>query len=310
MKLTKQQLETIIDRALPGDALREWRALPDHRYALAVAGGDRLNVQVYGSTEHAATAAAALDLLRGEVDLPIPQLRANDAVGDTVGVPYLLLSDLAGEPLEQALPQMGDEQLYKLGRRLGEIICRVHRLSCERYGQLSGKQIDADDERGYVLAWLDRSVRRCGELGLLDRRTGAELTEWFELYFQPVGRQPALVYGAISPRTILVRQAERGWWISGLTGWGQALGWSPAWDHVTLLDATEEPRYFGLRVGYGNGYDDNTTRTYEQVREHALAPYRMLLMLDRMQLAHARSDIAEIDRRRGMLKGLLRVLDT
>ena len=27
---------------------------------------------------------------------------------------------------------------------------------------------------------------------------------------------------------------------------------------------------------------DNTTRTYEQVREHALAPYRVLLMLDRM----------------------------
>ena len=113
----------------------------------------------------------------------------------------------------------------------------------------------------------------------------------------------------MNPRTILVQQAERGWRISGLTGWGLALGWSPAWDHVTLLDSTEEPRYFGLRVGYGNGYDDNATRTYEQVREHALAPYRMLLMLDRMQRAYQRSDIAEIDRRRWMLKGLLRVLE-
>jgi aminoglycoside phosphotransferase (APT) family kinase protein len=309
MALTKQQLETIIDRALPNDALREWRALPGDRYALASAGGERLNVQVYDSADQAATAAEALGLLRGEVDLPIPQLRANDAAGDTVGVPYLLLSDVLGEPLEQALPRISDEQLYKLGRRLGETLCRVHRLICERYGQLSGEQTDPADERSYVLEGLERSVRRCAELGLLDRRTGAELIEWFEQQFQPVGRQPALVYGAMSPRTILVQQAERGWWISGLTGWGQALGWSPAWDHVTLLDATEEPRYFSLRVGYGNGYDDNTTRTYEQVREHALAPYRVLLMLDRMQRAYARSDIAEIDRRRGMLKGLLRVLD-
>jgi len=309
MALTKQQIETILERALPGDALREWRALPDDRYALAIDGGERLNVQVYDSTEQAATAAEALGLLRGEIDLPIPQLRANDASGDTIGVPYLLLSDLAGEPLEQALPRIGDEQLYKLGRRLGETLCRVHRLICERYGQLSGEPINAEDERSYVLERLDRAVRRGGELGLLDRRTGAELTEWFEQQFQPIGRQPALVYAGMNPRTILVQQAERGWWISGLTGWGQALGWSPAWDHVTLLDATEEPRYFGLRVGYGNGYDDNTTRTYEQVREHALAPYRMLLMLDRMQLAYARSDIAEIDRRRGMLKGVLRVLD-
>ena len=89
-----------------------------------------------------------------------------------------------------------------------------------------------------------------------------------------------------------MRQTEGGWWISGLLGWGQALGWSPAWDHVTLLDATDEPRYFSLRVGYGNGYDDNTTRTYEQVREHALAPYRILLMLQRMREAYARGDIA------------------
>jgi len=309
MALTKQQLETIVDRALPGDGLREWRALPADRYALAVAGGERLNVQVYDSTAQAATAAEALDLLRGEVDLPIPQLRASDAAGDTVGVPYLLLSDLAGEPLEQALPRISDEQLYRLGRRLGETLCRVHRLICDRYGQLSGEPIDAADERSYVLAWLGRAVQRCGELGLLDRRSGAELTKWFEQQFKPVGRQPALVYADLNPRTILVQQAERGWWISGLTGWGQARGWSPAWDHVTLLDATEEPRYFGLRVGYGNGYDDNTTRTYEQVREHALAPYRLLLMLDRMQRAYDRSDIAEIDRRRGMLKGLMRVLD-
>jgi aminoglycoside phosphotransferase (APT) family kinase protein len=307
MALTKQQLETILDRALPGEQLREWRALPDDRYALATAGGERLNVQVYTSAEQAATAAAALDLLRGEIDLPIPQLRANDATGDTVGVPYLLLSDIAGEPLEQALPHIGDEQLYKLGRRLGETICRVHRLSCERYGSLNGEASDAKDERSYVLERLDRDVQRCGKLGLLDRHTSADLTEWFAQQFQPVGRQPALVCGEMNPRTILVRPVERGWSISGLTGWGQALGWSPAWDHVILLDATDEPRYFGLRVGYGNGYDDNTTRTYEQVREHALAPYRLLLLLDRMQRAYAHSDIAEIDRRRGMLKGWLRV---
>src|SRR5215210_6610159 len=213
MALTKQQLKIILDRALPHEALREWRALPDERYALAIDGGERLNVQVYASAKQAATAAAALDLLRGEIDLPIPQLRANDAAGDTIGVPYLLLSDLAGEPLEQALPHIGDEQLYKLGRRLGETLCRAHRLICERYGQLSGELIDSADERSYVLARLDRAVRRCGELGLLDRRTGAELTEWFEQQFQPVGRQPALVYGEMNPRTILVQQAERGWWI-------------------------------------------------------------------------------------------------
>jgi hypothetical protein len=135
------------------------------------------------------------------------------------------------------------------------------------------------------------------------------VTDWFERQFQAISRQPALIYGGMSPRAILVRHSKTGWWISGLLGWGQALGWNPAWDHVTLLDATEQARFFSLRVGYGNGYDEQTTRTYEQVREHALAPYRILLMLQRMQEAYARGDIAEIDRRRGVLRGLMRFLD-
>ena len=310
MSLTKQQLETILARALPGEKLGEWRALDDDRYVIAVAGGDRLNVQMYATPDQAATAAEALRLLRGEVDLPIPQLRASDTAGETIGAPYLLLSDMPGEPLEQALPRIGDEQLYKLGRRLGETLCRVHRLVCERYGQLSGEPIEANDERGYVLARLDRAVGRCGDLGLLDRRAGAELAEWFEKRFQPVGRQPALIHGGLSPRSILVQQASQGWRVSGLVGWGQSLGWSPAWEHVTLLDTTEDARYFSLRVGYGNGYDNNTTRTYEQVREHALAPYRILLLLDRMERAFDQGDIDEVDRRRGMLKGLIQFLDT
>jgi aminoglycoside phosphotransferase (APT) family kinase protein len=309
MSLTTQQLETIIARALPGERLRESRALAGDRYALALAGGDRLNLQVYASTNAAATAAEALRLLRGEIDLPIPQLRASDADGETVGVPYLLFSELAGEPLEQALGRIGDEQLYKLGRRLGETICRVHRLVCERYGQLSGDEIHADDEHSYALARLERELRRCDDLGLLDRKTGDALTDWFEREFKPIGRQPALIHGGMSPHSILVRESKSGWSISGLLGWEHTLGWSPAWDHVTLLDTTEDARFFGLRVGYGNGYDAQTTRTYEQVREHALAPYRLLLMLQRMQEAYAQGDMTELDRRRGVLWGLMRFLD-
>src|SRR5262245_4707999 len=199
MTLTNQQLEAILARALPDDRLGDARPLPGERYALALAGGERLNVQVFGTPQAAATAAAALRLLRSEVDLPIPQLRASDAEGATVGVPYVLTSEVSGEPLAQALPRLADEQLYRLGRRLGEIVCRIHRLACERYGSLTGDSIAAADERGYVLARLERDLRRCGELGLLDRRISADLTAWFERGFKPLSRQPALVYGGMSP---------------------------------------------------------------------------------------------------------------
>ena len=88
------------------------------------------------------------------------------------------------------------------------------------------------------------------------------------------------------------------WWISGLTSWEHALGWSPAWDHATLFDTTHDPWFFGLRVGYGNAYDEHTQRTYEQVREHALAPYRALLALRRMHETAARGDTAASRRTR------------
>jgi aminoglycoside phosphotransferase (APT) family kinase protein len=308
--LTSEQLAAIVTRALPGERLREWRALADDRYALALADGERLNVQVYATQEAATTAAEALRLLRGEIDLPVPELRASDPEGITVGVPYLLTGDLPGEPLDSAAGRIGEEALYRLGRRLGETVQRVHRLAGPRYGSLTEASGDAPaDERGYALARLEADVRRCGDLGVLDRKTGAEIAGWFEQHFKPAGRKPALVHGGLGPRTVVVRYAAGAWAIGGLLGWGDALGWSPAWDHVVFLDAAGDARLFGLRVGYGNGYDDLTERTYEQVREHALMPYRALLMLRRLGDAAARGDVAEAARRRGALRGLLRVLE-
>ncbi len=280
-------------RAFPGERLAESRALAEGRYALALPGGERLSVQLYQTSAAAATAAAALRLLHAEIDLPIPQLRASDPLGETVGQPYLLLSELNGEPLERGLPRINEDQLYNLGRRVGEILCRVHRLACERYGALeSGDPARADDERAYGLARLESELAQCRQLGILDRRGAGELRTWFKQEFRPSGRQPALICGSITPGTILVRQSEGRWSVSGLLGWEQALGWSPAWEHVCLFEAASGPRYFSLRVGYGNGYDELTTRAYEQVREPAMAPYRALLVLQRMREAFARGDLA------------------
>jgi aminoglycoside phosphotransferase (APT) family kinase protein len=310
MSLTREQLEAIVARALPGERLRESHALAGERYSLALVSGERLCAQLYATRAEAATAAEALRMLRGEVDLPIPELHASDPDGETIGAPYVLTGEVAGEPLGQVVGRLDDEQSYRLGRRLGQIVQRVHRLACTRYGALPADATDTQqDERSYVVARLDHDARRCGELGLLDRKSGGEIAAWFDAHFKPVGRQPALTHGGLGPQSILARQAEGGWKMSGLLGWGEALGWSPAWDHVVFLDTTEDARFFSLRVGYGNGYDELTQRAYEQVREHALAPYRVLLTLRRMCEAAARGDVAEAQRRRGVLRGLMRILD-
>jgi aminoglycoside phosphotransferase (APT) family kinase protein len=307
MSLTDEQLQLIVERALPATRLREASALADDRYQLVLVGGERLNVQTCASQAAALALATALRQLLAEVDLPIPQLRDSDPTGAVVGQPYVLFGELAGEPLEQALPRIGDEQLYALGRRLGEVLYRVHRLVCERYGALAGEDASAaDNERDYVLARLAQELADCDEHELLDQQTRDELHDWFTSDFKPVSRQAALICAGLTPRTLLVRQREGRWALSGVLGWEQALGWSPAWDHVTFLDATDAPQFFSLRVGYGNGYDEHTGRAYEQVREHALAPYRLLLALRRLLLAHADGAIAECERRRGVVYALMR----
>ena len=74
-----------------------------------------VSVQVYGSTNQAATAAAALDCCAVRSICRSHSCRANDAMATRL-VCNLLLTDTPGEPLEQALPRMSDEQQYKLGR--------------------------------------------------------------------------------------------------------------------------------------------------------------------------------------------------
>ncbi|HEU4327175.1 MAG TPA: hypothetical protein VFS21_28805 [Roseiflexaceae bacterium] len=309
MTLSTAQLTAIVARALPGERLAEWQPLAGARYALALAGGERLQLHLFDDQGSAAAAVAALRLLRGEVDLPVPQLRAADATGETVGTPYALTAPLAGEPLLSLLDRLPEQALYDLGRRLGELVARVHRLAAGTFGALAPEAgPHAADERAYVLARLEQDLTRCEGLGLLNRQSASALRSWFTTGFQPVERPAALLHGAIAPDVVLVRQAEGGWRLGGLIGWDQALGWSPAWEHVAFLEHAADPRLFGLRVGYGNGYDEQTQRAYEQLREPMMAPYRLLLALRRAALAHEHGDFAAAERARNGALGLLRVL--
>jgi hypothetical protein len=309
MTLSRKQLDAIIAGALPGEKLKEARALSGRRYALALAGGEDLELHTFQTRDDATTATAALRQLRAEIDLPIPQLRAADAEGSVVGVPYALVSEVHGQPLSQVAPNLTEQQLYTLGRRLGEIVYRIHRLAHDRYGALVGEDTDAaEEERSYGLTRLKRDLASCEKIGLLNRQLSDEIRQWFDERFLPIGKQPALIHCGLSPDTILARQTQGQWTISGVLGWEHAQGWSPAWEHVTLIEAVPGTTFFGLRVGYGNGYDENTKRAYEQVREQVMAPYRILLFVRRLWEAGASGAFDQTETYRSLLLSLLRRL--
>lgn len=299
--ITDAQLGRIVAHALPGARLLEAEPLGERTLRLALREDRRAVLRLDGPPDPGAgdplrAEFAALSALRAEIDLPLPQLIAHDLVGDA-GQPYLLLSDLPGMSLVEAIGIMNEDQRYAVGRELGAAMARAHGYLAAAYGALDPAappeldtapadaggepQGEADDEDvRYMWARLDAAIAAAVAAGELDGAGAAQMAAWCATGLAPTGRPASLVHGDLRPERLLVRRRERSWTLGGLTGWGFAMGWRPAWDHVAVAEHFPGDPYFSLRVGYGNAYDATTERRYDQLREFALAPFRLVLFLE------------------------------
>jgi len=306
MTLSDAQLGRIVAHALPGARLVEAEPMGGRTLRLELRGRRPAVLRLAAPADRwagdpLAAEAAALIAMRAEIDLPLPELLAHDLDG-AAGAPFLLLSYLEGTSLVEALPALGHEQRYELGRALGAVMARVHAYAAAAYGPLDPAAppalpdeeprgpADEEDETGLVpasgadVAYLRRRILDGVDAALAAREldpAGAErIATWLEGNLAGTGRPAALVNGDLRPERVLVRRRERGWSIAGLSGWGFAQAWRPAWDHAALAEQFAGDDYFDLRVGYGNAYDATTERRYDQTREFALVPFRLALFLE------------------------------
>jgi aminoglycoside phosphotransferase (APT) family kinase protein len=304
MQLPDAQLARIVAHAMPGARLLGAEPLGERTLLLELREGRRAVLRLGAPADPGAgdplrAELAALTALQGEIDLPLPAVLAHDLAGDA-GAPYLLTSYLEGMSLVEAIGAMAEEQRYEVGQALGAALARIHGYAARAYGALdpadppaippdaavarddAGEPLtDAGDEDvRYLLARLDASVQTAREAGELDAEGEQRIAAWAREHVAPTGRPAALVHGGLQPDRILVRRRERRWVLGGLAGWGFAQAWRPAWDHAAVQEQFAGADYFGLRVGYGNAYDETTERRYDQLREFALRPYRMALFLE------------------------------
>lgn len=305
MALASQQLQTIVQQAYADQTIREVQQIAAQHYTLALSNGERFDLLLFDQPQQAESFAQALRMLRSEFDLPIPQLRASEPSGSLIGQAYVLIDECRGQPLSQVVSALSEEQLYQLGQQLGNTMQRIHRLACPNYGSLHNAAQQANSEREYGLARLEHELKQGHTLGTIGSIEAQQLRTWFEQQFRPLGKQAALTNGGIQADTIWVSKHNTQWRISGLLGWQHALGWAPAWEHCTILNALQEAQYFAVRVGYGNGYDEQTARTYEQVRERALMPYRIILALAAMHQAAQQGNTALLDHERNLVRSLI-----
>ncbi|MEI8308875.1 MAG: phosphotransferase [Chloroflexales bacterium] len=299
MNTRDPQLEQILAHALPSARLGGVASLGQRTLLLALDGRRRVVLRLGADADAwagdpLAAEAAALTALRAEIDLPLPELLAYDD-GAGVGTPYLLCSHLEGVPLPDALAEIDEDGRYGLGRELGAILARVHSYLAASYGPLNpeappnsrrapaqpGAQPESrTDDREYLTTRVERGIAAALAAGNLDGTAADGLRGWLAANQAGSGQSASLVHGDLRPERVLLRRREGGWRVAGLVGWGYAHGWRPAWDHAALMSHFVGPDYFGLRVGYGNAYDETTERRYDQLREFALLPFRLALFLE------------------------------
>lgn len=298
MPLTRAQLAAIVAHALPGAQMRGAQPLGERSLLLALEDGRRVVLRTTAEAdgwagEPVAAEATALGMLRGEIDLPLPELLAYEPEGAPIGKPYALLAAIEGEPLSQAIAALNEEQRYAIGRDLGALMTRVHAHMLPAYGALpAGNQPAPPAERkpprgvpppadvAHLTLRVERALTAAVDTGELAADQAGQLRAWFQHQVTPTGQRACLVHGDLRPERVILRRRDRVWRIAGLVGWGYAQAWRPGWDHVALLEATPERAYFSLRVGYGNAYDAAIERGYDQIRELALLPYRLALYLE------------------------------
>ncbi len=320
MPFTREQVIAILAHAFPGVPARDAQVLGKRSILLTLSDQRRVVLRGPAATDDwagdpLAAEARALQVLRGEIDLPLPQLLSYAPKGEPMGKPYLLLSYLEGEPLPQIIAQLNEEQRYAIGRDLGALMTRVHAHTAPTYGVLPAEGWSlatsmpeptrpanqgrrsaknqrsasvpsrplaptSSDDVDYLAERLHQALDAALAAGELDTSASEQILAWLHQTLAPSNQRACLLHGDLRPERVLLRRRASSWQIAGLLGWSYALAWRPAWDHVTLQEAGNSSDYFSLRVGYGNAYDAAVERAYDQLRELALQPYRMVLYLE------------------------------
>ncbi|WP_322488721.1 aminoglycoside phosphotransferase family protein [Chloroflexus sp.] len=290
--IAPNQIERIVTRILPGARVRD--AAPLGARSLLVTLSDRqLVLRLPAGVDRWAgealrTETLVLRALQAEIDMPLPSV-VGEAAASGDDPPALALSYLAGTPLSEIITAIDEESRFAIGQALARVMARVHSYLAPSYGQVRAEALPAPTAQPAMLdadvAYLRERVAAAAADAVAQGSLTAEQSEWLHVrlagWITTTGRPACLVHGDLHPRRIIVRRWERDWRLVGVVGWGFAQAWRPAWDHATLHLNFADPEYFGLRAGYGVAYDETTDRRYDQVREFALLPYRLALLLER-----------------------------
>jgi hygromycin-B 7''-O-kinase len=184
-------------------------------------------------------------LRSGEV-IPVPQIRLE---GELEGWPYLILSFLEGQPLEELWQDLSEPVQARVGRHLGQGLARWHSIAVPELGDLQpawesfvrARLVDAVD-RQRAHGWGEEWLRQI-----------PDLLEQVELpHLLPA--RPLLLHADLTGEHLLMIPGEHGPRVAGIIDWADGMTGHGEYDLVALcLDAVQAhgPAQRQLLLGYG-----------------------------------------------------------
>ena len=159
---------------------------------------------------------AALQFLRG---LPTPELVA---LGEIEGWPYLVMTLVPGAPAEEIWSDLTDPQRIDIARQLGELMKRLH-----RQGGVAELGTDWD-------AFIEERITRAEDF----HAAGEPWRNWIHerlTGFHEPPFSPVLLHADITADHVLLSRTARGWRITGLIDFGDAMMGHPFYEFIAPL---------------------------------------------------------------------------
>ncbi|MGJ5204789.1 phosphotransferase family protein [Bradyrhizobium sp. HKCCYLR20261] len=219
--------------------------------------------------------ARLLDLVRDRLPVPAPLLRAADASRELIGLDYVLMSRLDGEPLgplEEALPASERRAAFE---QVGRLSRAFHDIAMDAFGYIGADGIMAGraDNRSYLSSQFERKLaefRNRGGATDLAARIASRVADASDL-FAACGA-PVLCHNDLHPGNVLARVNSGRVELTGVVDFEGALAGDP------LKDVAKAIYYLSpaQREAFLDGYGPMSRRAAEPT----LAIYRLLFSLE------------------------------
>lgn len=238
---------------------------------------ERLLFVKLSSSEAVQSEAAVLAVLRGR-GVPVPAVAACDPAGEVFGRPALVLSGLAGQPLDGP----GDT-FAQAGRHLR---C-VHAVVVEGFGSVSARADESlgGDRPTWAAAIAQRvtGLDEVVEAGLIEASLAGRVAAAVDRHRERLEgvTSARLLHGDLHPRHVFAGAGE----VTGIIDWGDANAGDPIYDlarvfHSAVVGGSVEAGWSLLsnfRTGYGSaGLPDDELRRSVLVYAAVFAAWSMV----------------------------------